>query len=155
MRDQERFWDRVYRGEGACQIWLGYVDRAGYGVIRFNGKNHLAHRASWIIEHGPIPDGAMVLHRCDNPSCVNPAHLFLGTQRNNMEDMVTKGRSHKPIGTRNASAVLTDDQVRDIRASYVPQYGSCVALARRYGVGRSTIWGIVKGNSWKHVGATP
>lgn len=88
------------RPSGACWIWTGPTNNHGYG--RFGGSRY-AHRVSYQLAHGPIPPGMVVLHRCDNPPCVNPDHLSLGTQRDNVRDMVTKGR-HNPGGFRSRSA---------------------------------------------------
>lgn len=76
-----------------CMIWKGYTNKGGYGVKTFQRKHKLLHRVAWEWANGPIPDGANVLHRCDKPACVNPEHLFLGTQADNMRDMYQKGRS--------------------------------------------------------------
>ncbi len=93
---KERLWEKVDRS-GDCWIWKGAISNKGYGSFRFNNKTELAHRVAWILVNGPIPDGVgdhgtCVLHSCDNPRCVNPAHLFLGTQVDNINDMVRKGR---------------------------------------------------------------
>lgn len=90
----DRFWPKVQRGEG-CWLWTGACDTYGYGLIRWRQRDRWdkAHRVSWIIASGPIPNGLCVLHKCDNPPCVNPAHLFLGTQADNMHDMKIKGRA--------------------------------------------------------------
>lgn len=99
----DRFWSRVQKGEG-CWLWGGSLKTNGYGQLNGpsqgggrDGKNLLAHRVAWELVNGPIPDGLWVLHRCDNPPCVNPAHLFLGTVRDNVIDMWTKGRGCSPF----------------------------------------------------------
>lgn len=116
-----------------CWLWSGNMQPAGYGVIwdRKDGRkrNIFAHRASWRINVGEIPDGMVVCHRCDTPACVNPAHLFLGTQRDNLRDMFAKGR-HQRHGQK-----LTPKQVVAIRNDARP----CSAVAADYGVGRSTV----------------
>lgn len=91
----ERFWSKVEKS-GACWIWTGFVDPKGYGAISTQrGHRPLqTHRLSWEMANGKIPDGAMVLHRCDNPRCVNPDHLFLGTAADNTHDMMNKDRGH-------------------------------------------------------------
>lgn len=100
----ERFWEKVRRvGPSSCWEWTAHCDRRGYGEIGSSGnrgKPHLrAHRVSWEIHNGPIPDGLFVLHRCDNRKCVNPHHLFLGTAKDNTQDMLAKGRGVEPPGT--------------------------------------------------------
>lgn len=90
---EDRFWAKVRRGEqNDCWEWSAGVDNFGYGRLNTRGVVDLAHRLSWELAHGPIPDGMCVLHRCDNPPCVNPRHLFLGTRDDNVQDMIAKGR---------------------------------------------------------------
>lgn len=127
----------------------GYRNRKGYAQVSRYGTKYQAHRWAWIEVHGPIPDDLCVLHRCDNPECINVEHLFLGTRADNNADMTTKGR-HGLTGTkgeRHPAAKLTEQQVREIRASSEP----LAAAARRYGVCISTISGIRLRRSWKHL----
>ena len=103
-----------------CWLWTGSSNHRGYGTINAGGPtpgSRLAHRVSWTLANGEIPDGLWVLHRCDVPSCVNPDHLFLGTHDANMEDMVAKGRSVHRHGERNPRAKLSDGDVEFIRQS--------------------------------------
>lgn len=88
----ERFWARVDVVVGSCWVWTGAVGDHGYGRITEKGKRYRAHRMAWLINCGEIPEGLSVLHKCDNPSCVNPDHLFLGTQKVNIADGIQKGR---------------------------------------------------------------
>lgn len=139
----ERFWHQVRKGEGdACWEWDGLNNR-GYGLIRSNGQRFYAHRFSWIQAHGPIPDGLFVLHRCDNPPCVRPSHLFLGTKKDNARDMILKGRGP-------AAAKLSDDQVRELRAlaTWGMKYW---LLGKRYGLSTRNIARIVRGETYSHV----
>jgi hypothetical protein len=92
----ERFWNKVERGDG-CWEWRGAKSRFGYGRFIVGRNNRLAHRVAWAATRGEIPVGMNVCHRCDNPSCVNPDHLFLGTQRDNVRDMHEKGRAPVPV----------------------------------------------------------
>lgn len=135
-----------------CWLWSGCVKANGYGVIgvRRAGKLHntLAHRASWAQRHGPIPPGLYVCHRCDTPACVNPDHLFLGTQKDNLRDMYAKGRLQNR-GVLNASASLTEEQVRQIRRDT----RTLDRVAKDYGVGRSTIWRVRRRMAYVDVAA--
>jgi hypothetical protein len=106
------------------------------------------------MAHGPIRGGLWVLHKCDNPGCVRPGHLFLGTHGDNMVDMRRKGRSNRPNGERARSAKLTAEQVLLIRAEHDPNWHSgrgCKALAKRYGVGANAIHCIVHRKTWQHI----
>jgi hypothetical protein len=95
-RAEHRFWSRVQKSSG-CWNWTGGLNYWGYGQMAFMGKTMGAYRASWIIHNGPIPNGFFVLHRCDNRRCVNPGHLWLGTQKDNIQDAVRKGRHRRQI----------------------------------------------------------
>lgn len=107
-----RFWDSVDRS-GECWIWKGSTNRLGYGWFWWNGKNQRAHRVAWELTHGPISDDLFVLHDCDTPECVNPAHLYLGTQADNMRDKVSRDRQTK--GEQVSTAKLKEDDVLEIR----------------------------------------
>lgn len=133
----ERFWAKVKKTEG-CWLWTGSKARFGYGKIgtgRRSGKTVTAHRVSFEMHCGPIPEGLCVLHRCDTPACVNPLHLFLGTYRDNNIDKVLKGRDKSPAGERHYATKLTDAQVAEIKASKESQ----TETARRFGVHQSRI----------------
>ncbi len=143
----EKFWDRVDKS-GECWIWLGNTNATGYGVVKRNGKRLGVHRVSYQMALGAIPDGLWVLHTCDNPSCVNPSHLFVGTAQDNIRDMVQKDRQAK--GERGGTAKLTEAQVIEIRVSYENGKTIC-ALAEYFQVWQSTIRRIVRRNSWRHV----
>src|SRR5688572_24439688 len=121
----------VKKGPG-CWIWQGATD-GRYGEARLNGKKQKTHRIAWTLVNGEIPEGMFALHRCDNPPCVNPDHLFLGTKKDNRADCLQKGRQAR--GEMNGSALLTADAVRAIRASSLPHR----ELARMFGVVRSAI----------------
>ena len=141
----ERFWTRVDQSGGpdACWPWIGGRVRGGYGRLD-TATGTLAHRTSYELANGPIPEGLHVCHRCDNPPCVNPAHLFAGTNADNVADRVAKGRP--PFGARWGGK-LTDEQVREVRASTEP----IRVIAPRYGIAHSTIAAIRRGQRYGRV----
>ena len=160
-----RFWAKVATGEtDTCWPWTAYRGKPlrglGYGKLGINGRIHYAHRIAWELTHGPIPDLMRVLHRCDNPPCCNPAHLFLGTQGENVQDMHDKGRHGpkvvRPIppghtnGEAHHSAKLTASDVLAIREA-ASAGTDLQTLAARYGVTKQSIWAIVHRKKWKHV----
>lgn len=125
----------------------------GYGWFMLQTptrRPHLAHRVAWTLSQGEIPDGLQVLHRCDNPPCVNPAHLFLGTQEENVADMGAKGRArgHSAPGESNPMAKLTWEQAEEIRRAYAAGEGSYKTIGQRYGVHAQTVCDIVRGRRW-------
>ena len=133
-----------------CWIWFGYVNEDGYGRMRGdNGKTELSHRESYRAHCHEIPDGMQVLHHCDNPSCVNPDHLFLGTVTDNMQDMKRKGRGKSPQrGTKHHFAKLNPEKAFEIRwkaASGV----SLNDLRKQYGVTKFAIQSVVKCKTWR------
>lgn len=144
-----QFWSYVSKGDG-CWLWTSALDAHGYGMYRLEAGKSMrrAHRLAWEIINGPIPAELVVCHRCDNPPCVRPDHLFLGTQRDNMHDCVTKGRM--PRGEQRHSAKLTEDQVRSIRA--LRQAGqSRRSVARTFEVSSRTVLAIESGSKWSWV----
>lgn len=146
---EERFWAKVRKTDD-CWTWTAGGDVDGYGAFSRNRQPVKAHRYSWELHFGPIADGLWVLHRCDNPRCVRPDHLFLGTHTENMADMKRKGRSQR--GERTHFAKLTDLEVAQIRAA-VSRGERHVKLAEQYNVNRATISMIALGNTWKHLEA--
>ena len=146
----DRFWAKVDRGRADdCWEWTASLDGKGYG--QFFPKTDAsvrAHRWSFADTYGPIPDTLCVCHKCDNPKCVNPNHLFLGTHADNMRDMRRKGRHPGPgfAGESHPNVKLTDSQVREIRAGYSGAWGEQTRLAQEYGVHKTLISTIVRGN---------
>lgn len=133
----------------SCWQWTAYLDKSGYGQFRDGKKQVKAHRYSWIISYGEIPDGLCVLHKCDNPRCVNPAHLFLGTIQDNNLDKTIKGRSAKHEG--NGRAELSELDVEQIRFTYRRNsngWFSQKGLSWIYGVTQVQIGRIVNGKNW-------
>lgn len=143
---KERFYQYVKQGDG-CWRWLSYVDPQGYGRLNIDGKPILASRLSYLLHHGDIPNGKVVCHKCDNPTCVNPKHLFIGSQADNMADMIEKGRDrHKCLsGVQHHRAKLDPERASAIRASDEPT----AVLARRYNISRATVHSIKTGRTWK------
>lgn len=143
-----RFWSKVDMSDlDGCWIWIGSRTTAGYGHIAFCGKQVYAHRVSYELHIGPIPKGLLVCHHCDNQACVNPSHLFAGTNTDNMADCATKGRTRRTV-TRTR---FSDQQVVDIRAKYATGLATHRSLAAEYDVGKSTIASIVRRDSFKHI----
>lgn len=144
------FWTFTNRADG-CWLWSKGVAADGYAHTVPTAGEHLAHRISWTLTHGPIPDGLKVCHTCDVRHCINPAHLFLGTNADNTADMVQKGRHVH--GERHPLHRLTAEQIADIRARYaaggIPQW----KLAEEYGVSQAIISKICRGQVWKHIAA--
>lgn len=135
-----------------CLLWMGGTNEHGYGIIGLGTREQgtdRTHRVSWRLHRGEIPPGANVLHRCDTPACVNPAHLFLGTLSDNSRDMVTKGRDFRPDnrGERAKWRKLCSDAVRDIRTRRM----SSTSFARLYGVSKSAVCEIWRGRTWASV----
>lgn len=145
----ERFLDFYKPGAAdACWPWTGTIHHRGYGVIGDNkNRQYLAHRLAYEHANGPIPDGMMVCHTCDNKPCCNPRHLFLGTNADNQADKARKLRG--PRGTRHRSAKLTDADVISIRSLYPGM--SQMAIAKQYGMNQTVISDIVRRKTWRHV----
>lgn len=144
-----RFWSHVDKSDD-CWIWTASRSADGYGRFRLNHKLIAANRMSWKIAHGEIPAGMLVLHRCDNPPCVNPEHLFLGTDKDNAQDSCAKGRRSSRPGETNPSAKLTDLDVRHIRIMLAGGWPK-KSLARLFGVSIYPIQSISTGKKWGHV----
>lgn len=149
-----RFYKQVHipTEQSACWVWKGAVMRRpsspNYGSIKSNGKTLLAHRASFELHKHAIPDGMMVCHTCDNPLCVNPGHLVLGTHAENMRDRDTKRRlAH---GERHGNAILTDSVVAEMRALFESGIRQ-VELARRFGTSQTNVSDVVRYRRWRHV----
>jgi hypothetical protein len=165
----ERFWSKVdkdgpvpqHRPElGRCWTWTGSRQPRGYGTFGVGHKSELAHRIAYRIEHGAVPARLHVLHACDNPPCVRPSHLFIGTQTDNNRDAWTKGRSVLPPppkpsqrtrGERMGAAKITDAQARDIFNRYHAGGVTQQALADEYGLNQRTISKIASGRSYRHL----
>lgn len=150
-----RFWAKVDK-TGHCWTWTGATYQ-GYGIMhlpRCRDRTQRAHRVSWTITHGLIPDGMHVCHHCDNPPCVNPAHLFLGTDADNLKDMRDKGR-HPGFGPRRKGEAhhfskMTAETVLECRSRHAAGE-KAPTLSRAYGVNKSSMYAILRRRSWAHV----
>lgn len=137
-----KFWSKVSKSDdGSCWLWTGYINANGYAIMSISRRGYRASRISYFLHHGHISEDLHICHRCDNPACVRPDHLFLGTRSDNMKDSVEKGRFTKH------GAKLTPDQVQAIRRDYAP--GRVPAMCEFYGVRQSTIYEIIHGHTWK------
>jgi hypothetical protein len=144
-----RFDSQIVEDIKGCWIWQGSKTGKGYGSIYRDGRRVMAHRAAWEMVHGPIPANLCICHHCDTPACVNPAHLFLGTAKDNVQDCIAKGRFSYNVqhGPANGKARLTSADVTAIRTDI--NNVSIKTLARRYGVSVATIYDIAAGRTWK------
>ncbi len=132
--------------QSGCWVWIGSTNQDGYGLWSAHGEKR-AHRASFVLHHGVIPKGMHVLHTCDNPGCVNPDHLRLGTHQDNMADLRKKGRAYGAAGETNKAAKLTERQAIQIMSDS----RSCGVIATEYGVSSATIDNIRNGKTWAHI----
>jgi hypothetical protein len=183
-----RFWSKVSEDGplpercpelGPCWLWTAGCSKNGYGQFSIGRQGYSTHRMAWIFTNGPVPAGISVLHRCDNPPCVNPGHLFLGTQLDNRRDCVRKGRTatgdrqgsrahpetctygdrnglrlhpeRAAMGERNARAILNAGQVLSIRRAYASGGVTYKALGQQFGVSTSQVALIVQRKKWKHI----
>lgn len=138
----DRFWRKVEKTD-TCWIWTGSVSPKGYGRLNVKGKVQLAHRVSYGLHHGE-PGGLVVCHRCDNPPCVNPAHLFIGTKADNTADMMAKGRGVQPSGDCNGMSKITEAQAVELRALRSDGW-LLREIADRYGLHASHVSRICSG----------
>lgn len=144
-----RFWEKVdIRSDDECWPWMAAFRRKDekYGAFYLQGRHQPAHKAAWICVNGKVDKGWVVCHRCDNPPCCNPNHLFLGTPQDNDTDRVKKGRQCR--GEKQKYAVLTDDKVRQIRS--MKALGP-TTVSRKLGIKYHLVWDVIHGRSWRHV----
>lgn len=149
LKCHNKFRGKFEIDSNGCWLWSGCLDKDGYGKTMYGGGNHIrSHRKSYLLHVGEIPEGLCVLHKCDVRACINPDHLFLGTNQENTIDRNQKERQAR--GESNAAAKLTEEDVRRIREeAYYP--GILTILANRFGVVKSVIDSIRKGKTWKHL----
>jgi len=158
IESQEKaFWSKVGISDNKkdCWPWSGAKKPNGYGNVRIDKKYLVAHRVAFTLANGPIPDGYIVCHICDNPSCCNPSHLMLGTVKSNSADMLIKNRQKTPEsaarGVVNGMSKLDDQSVTEIRRAYRSKELNQYELADAYGVSQATIGAIVNNKTWRHV----
>lgn len=145
----DRFWEKVSKSDG-CWEWTGAISQKGYGNFWDGARYVNAHKFSWEFQHGKAPDRMCVCHVCDNPKCVRPDHLFIGSYSDNMQDCSKKGRLNHYFGESSPAAKLTEAQVLEIRRAHA-QGARMSDLARRYGLTQSSIALIVRGINWSHL----
>jgi hypothetical protein len=157
--DSNKFWGKVNIGNSKeCWNWKKGKTSKGYGTFYISRISMQAHRVAYALTFGDIPENMCVLHRCDNPACCNPSHLFLGTNQDNVDDKMQKGRYKSGYtfrylrfnGEQCGSAKLTNAQVKEIRNRYDGKRGSASRLAREYDVSKSTVSRIVKNIIWRN-----
>ena len=147
MKTPDDFWRKVTIGAvDECWPFTGGCNHARYGRVRYQRHRWIAHRLAWTLTNSPIPRDMFVLHRCDNPPCCNPAHLFLGTQTDNMQDMTAKGRGK--FGERNGRAKLTSEDVRTMRHLYFAERKTQHELAKFFCVSLVSAKRIVNRKTW-------
>ena len=145
---QERFDEKfIPDPNSGCWLWTAYCNKLGYGTFKLRDMSVHAHRISYQLYRGDITTGLDVLHRCDVRSCVNPSHLFLGTQQDNIRDMVAKNRQSGALGQNNIFSKLTSDQILAIRADQRPQR----LVAADYGIDKTHVWRIRTKKAWAHL----
>lgn len=149
----DRFWLKVNKADPAiCWLWIGGLNSRGYGLLHSPPRSlQCAHRISWELHCGPIPDGMFVLHKCDMRACVNPEHLFLGNALANARDREAKGRGRVAFGTDHPRAILTPELVLAIRTEYRPGHGNVTRLAHKYGITAAHAGNIIHNKSWRHL----
>lgn len=155
VKKDNEIWKHISMNHGLVGCWeyTGNRNANGYGRITFRGHVTLAHRVAWILMNGEIPEGLGVLHKCDNPPCCNPFHLFLGTEADNVHDMDQKGRRvvGVPHGSSSPNAKLTETQVLEIRRLRSEEHLTLSEIGKRFGIGFSHVSTIVRRKAWRHI----
>lgn len=151
-----RFYSKVKKLDSGCWDWLGSKTRTGYGYFHLENRTNKAHRVSWIIHNGAIPRGAFICHHCDNPSCVNPKHLFTGSALDNTRDMISKKRNNFSMGGKHShpgelhpQTNLTWKVIREIRKKYATGKYNQKELAKKYNLTQTGVSAIVRCETWK------
>lgn len=151
-KQEKRFWSKVdVRGENECWPWTATRDENGYGHIYFFGKITKASRASYVLANGPIPAKGVIMHSCDNPTCVNPRHLSCGTQLDNVRDCAAKGRRANLKGSAHGNAILDEETVNAIRNANSTGAFSFAELGRAFGIRKGLVFDICYRRIWRHI----
>ena len=158
-KQSRNFWRKVDKSHvGGCWLWTAAKIPHGYGYFSMDRRPTYVHRLSYQIHKGPIPPGINVCHNCpsgDNPSCVNPEHLWLGTQMQNQHDMIRKGRDRKATGDRAGGRTKPESfaqkVTREMALAILASTDSHASLGRKYGISTTTVWSIRTGKTWKHL----
>ena len=147
---EQRFLSKVNKTD-TCWLWTANKNEDGYGAFYFNKKDRKAHRVAYELWNGEIPADMCVRHTCDEPSCVNPAHLLVGTHTENMRDKVERGRqrTNPPLGENHKLSKITDDEVREIRV--LRGFYSQTELGKMYNISKSQVYRIYHKKNWKHI----
>ena len=148
MSLEDRLADMSEESSTGCRVWTAALTTTGYGAIRHGNRMRKAHSLMWEVHHGPIPEGMVIRHTCDNPLCVNIDHLLLGTQQDNLRDCVARGRSNR--GSKHGMSKLTEEQVIEIRHQ-VSAGARQRDVAGRFGVSQATVSDICRRKSWAHL----
>lgn len=151
-RHRKIFWGyTIVAGPKDCWLWTAPLDKDGYGAMQVCYKRLRAHRISYVLHNGPINTSDLVLHKCDNPRCVNPKHLFKGSQADNVRDRDKKQRMHKPKGELHPLAKLTEETTQFLRASYIRGSVRMKDLAAMLGISVSAVSMVVNRKRWSHI----
>lgn len=142
---RDKFISKIKKDEDGCWLWTGAKNQDGYGWFNIGRPSVGAHRVSWRLFRGEIPDGMCVLHKCDRPPCVNPSHLWLGTQTENIADRTRKGRSWHSVGELCGNSKLTNSDAEYIRSIHKLKYGDVKMLAEKFKANRHTIQNVRRG----------
>jgi len=151
--DGQKLFDKIDSSRGECWEWTACKNKAGYGVVFFSGKSHLAHRVVFRAFRGLFDSSLCVLHSCDNPGCVNPDHLRLGSRKDNAVDREQRNPGTQPRGDKSGVATLSEKKVANIKRDLVSGKYKRIELAKMYHTTKYTIYDIEHGRAWGYIDA--